>query len=137
MTVAELNGEKYNPNSERFSEVIKEEVRKRQNGLSVITQEPISEFHHRCGKGRGCNSVENCVGVGPVAHALIHLWQWEVTGAGEEWDAYEGQRILFDAKSKELFRKLKDRSDLKAIWVGGYQDPVEMMIRGRPNVHYI
>jgi len=125
------------PNSERFSDSIKNIVRSIQHGKSIITQEPIVEFHHLRGKGKNCNQVDNCVGVGVVAHALIHYWQWTVTGVEDEWNAFEGQRQLFNDQQKIMFKALKDDEKLSIRWKEGYIDQVEMTIRGKPNVYYI
>ena len=125
------------PNNEMFSKSTKDIVRKIQHNKSVITEERITQFHHRRGRGRNSNGVSNCVGVGIVAHALIHYWQWEVSGVDEEWEAFEGQRGRFNETDMKLFLKIKDNDKLSKPWKEGYVDQVEISIRGKPNVYYI
>lgn len=138
MSLAEIDGQKYNPNAEKFADVIKNRVFLRQNGKSVITNRPFTEYHHRRGnKIPRCNSVDNCVGVDVVAHALIHFWQWEVSGIEDEWNAYLGQSQYFDDEQRKLFNKLKNDDGKSKPWKEGFVDEVEIMVRGRPNVHYI
>lgn len=125
------------PDSERFADSIKEIVRRLQRNKSIITGEPITEFHHLKGKGKNCNQVGNCVGVGVVAHALIHFWQWEVSGLEDEWNAYQGQCHYFTESQRRMFRELKSDEDKSKKWKDDFVDPVEIMVRGKTNVHYI
>ncbi|HEX8923656.1 MAG TPA: hypothetical protein VF828_02900 [Patescibacteria group bacterium] len=96
----------------KFTEATKKKIKRRQFGISPITGETITQYHHLVAKGflKDCNErandVENGLGVGIVAHAVIHKARYDRWGYKDDLNGFEGQVGNMNEYERNMFEEI-------------------------------